>query len=143
MLKGINLTLMVGPAVPVPVPQVVVEVLTGVQVNSGGSRSGFQLTFSIGKNSPLLTTMLPAGYFDPMITRVVIIVTIAGMPNAIMDGMVTRQEVSPGNEPGKSTLAVTGEDLSVLMDVMEMPFMRYAAMPPIEKLFLMRAAMHR
>ena len=139
MLKGIHLTLMIGTAVPVPAPQVVVEALAGVQVNSGGSRSGFQLTFSIGKNSPLLTTMLPAGYFDPMITRVVIIVTIAGMPNVIMDGMVTRQEVSPDNEPGKSTLTVTGEDLSVLMDVLEMPFMRYPAMPEVARVALILA----
>jgi hypothetical protein len=46
-----------------------------------------------------------------------------------MDGIVTRQEVSPRNEPGQSTLTVTGEDLSILMDVVEMPFMRYPAMP--------------
>ncbi len=139
MLKGMHLTLMIGPAVPVTAPQVVVDSLTDVQVNSGGNKSGFQLTFSIGKNSPLLTTMLPAGYFDPIITRVVIIVTVAGMPNVIMDGIVTRQEVSPGNEPGKSTLTVTGEDLSVLMDILEMPFMRYPAMPEVARIALILA----
>ena len=32
MLKGIHLTLMIGPAVPVPVPQVVLDALTSVQV---------------------------------------------------------------------------------------------------------------
>jgi hypothetical protein len=139
MLKGMHLTIMIGPAVPVPAPQVVVDALTDAQVNSGGSKSGFQLTFSIGKNSPLLTTMLPAGYFDPIITRVVIIVTIAGMPNVIMDGIVTRQELSPGNEPGMSTLTVTGEDLSVLMDILEMPFMRYPAMPEVARVYLILA----
>jgi hypothetical protein len=129
MIKGINLTLMIGTAVPVPAPQTVVDTLTSVQVNSGGTHSGFQLTFSVGKNSPLLTTMLPAGYFDPMITRVIIIVTVRGNPDVIMDGMITHQEVSPSNEPGQSTLTVTGEDLSVLMDVVEMPFKRFPAMP--------------
>ena len=60
-----------------------------------------------------------------MITRVIIIVTLGGLPNVIMDGMVTRQELTPSNEPGQSTLTITGEDLSVVMDVVEMNFMRY------------------
>jgi hypothetical protein len=130
MLKGFYLTVLIGPAVPVPAPQIVVDALTDVQVNSSSDRSGFQLKFSVGKTSPLLTTMLPAGYFDPMITRVIIIVTVGGIPNVLMDGIVTRQELAPSNDPGQSTLTITGEDLSVLMDVVEMPFMRYPAMPP-------------
>jgi hypothetical protein len=138
MLKGVNLTLMIGPAVPVPVPQVVLDALTSVQVNSGGERSGFQLTFSVSKNSPLQTTMLPAGYFDPMITRVIIVVTVNGFPNVIMDGMVTRQEVSPSNEPGQSTLTITGEDLSVLMDVIEI-LRPFPAMPEVAQLYTILA----
>jgi hypothetical protein len=120
---------MIGPAVPVPAPKVVMDALTSIQVTSGGTRSGFQLTFSLGKTSPLLTTMLPAGYFDPMITRVIITVTVRGVPNVLMDGLVTQQELSPSNDPGQSTLTITGEDLSVVMGVVEMPFMRYPAMP--------------
>jgi hypothetical protein len=131
MLKGIHLTLMIGPAVPIPAPQSVIDALTSVQVNAGRDRSGFQLTFAVSKKSPLTTTLLPAGYFDPMITRVIIVVTVAGMPNVLMDGIVTRQEIAPSNEPGQSTLTITGEDLSVLMDVVEMPFMRYPGMPEI------------
>jgi len=129
MLKGVHLTLMIGPAVPVPAPQSVMDAITSVQVTSSKEQSGFQLTFAVSKNSPLLKTLLPAGYFDPVITRVVIIVTVNGSPNVIMDGMITRQELTPSNDPGQSTLTVTGEDLSILMDLLEMPFMRYPAMP--------------
>ena len=129
MLKGVHLTLMIGPGFPVPAPPVVLEALTSVQVNSDKDRSGFQIAFAIGRNSPLLTTMIPAGYFDPMITRVLIVVTVNGIPQVLMDGMVTRQEFAPSNDPGKSTFTITGEDLSVVMDVVEMPFMRYPAMP--------------
>lgn len=139
MLKGIHLSLMIGPAVPIPVPQVVIDALTSVQVTSGKDKSGFQLTFAISKNSPLLTMMLPAGYFDPMVTRVIIAVTLGGMPNAIMDGIVTRQELTPSSEPGQSTLTITGEDLSVLMDIVEMPFMRYPATPDIGQIYLILA----
>ena len=54
-------------------------------------------------------------------------VSIAGMPSVLMDGMVTRHELSPSSTPGQSTLTITGEDLSILMDIVEMPFMRYPA----------------
>jgi len=131
MLKGIQLTLMIGPAVPVPVPLVVMDALQSVQITSGKDKAGFQLTFAVSKSSPLLTTMLPAGYFDPMITRVIVILTLAGFPNVLMDGIVTQQELTPSSDPAQSTLTITGEDLSVLMDVVEMPFMRYPNLPDI------------
>jgi hypothetical protein len=138
VLKGIHLTLMIGPAVPVPAPRSVIDALTSVQVTSGKDRSGFQLSFAVSKKSPLLTTMLPAGYFDPMITRVVVIVTIGGVPNVLMDGIVTRQEMSPSNDPGKSTLTITGEDLSILMDVID-KIIPYPAMPDVAKLYAILA----
>ena len=134
MLKGIHLTLMIGPAVPIPAPQSVIDALTGVQVTSGRDRSGFQLTFAVSKRSPLLRTMLPAGYFDPMVTRVIVIVTLGGMPNVLMDGIVTRQELQPSSEPGQSTLTITGEDLSVLMDVIQ-KIIPYPAMPEIAQIY--------
>ena len=134
MLDGVALTLLVGPAVPVPAPRVVIDALVSVEVSTGITASGFQLTFSVGTTSPLLTTMLPAGYLDPIVTRVIIAVTVRGLPQVLMDGVVTRQELAPSNEPGRSTLTVTGEDLSILMDLVEMPFMRYPAMPEVAQL---------
>jgi len=121
MLKGIHLTLMIGPVVPIAASQVVMDALQSVQVTSGKDKSGFQLTFAVSKNSPLLKTMLPTGYFDPITTRVIVIVTLGGFPHVLMDGVVTRQELSPSSEPGQSTLTITGEDLSVLMDLIELP----------------------
>ena len=103
MLKGVHLTLLIGPAVPVPAPQSVIDALTSVQVTSGADRSGFQLTFARrASSSPLLTTLLPAGYFDPIITRVIIIVTVDGMPQRA-DGRhrhapgAARRATSPGS----------------------------------------------
>jgi hypothetical protein len=121
MADGVHLTLMIGPGLPVPVPRSVLDALESVQVTSGTDRAGFQLTFTAGKTASLVTTMLPAGYLDPIVTRVLIIVTLNGLPNVLMDGVVTQQEVTPANEPGKSTITVTGEDLSVLMDLVELP----------------------
>jgi hypothetical protein len=139
MNKGVHLTLLIGPAVPIPAPAVVLDALTSVQVTSSNDRSGFQLQFTVGKTSPLQTTLLPAGYFDPIVTRVIVIATVFGMPHVLMDGMVTRQEISPSSDPGKSTLTITGEDLSVLMDLVEMPFMRFPAMPIIARVYAILA----
>lgn len=139
MLKGVHLTLLIGPAVPIPAPKSVIDAVTSIQVTNGKDKSGFQITFAVSKNSPLLTTMLPAGYFDPIITRVIVIVTLNGFPNVLMDGMITQQELSPSSDPGQSTLTITGEDLSVLMDVVEMPFMLWPGMPAIARVYAILA----
>ena len=119
-MANLTLSLLIGPAVPVPAPQDVTDALTGISVNHGAERSGFQLTFAVSKESPLLTTLLPAGYFDPISTRVVIIATMGGFPNVLMDGMVTQQQLQPSSNPGESTLTITGEDLSVAMDIVSL-----------------------
>jgi hypothetical protein len=129
MVKGVYLTLLVGPAVPVPVPQSVIDALTSVQVTSAaGSRSGFQLTFTLSNRSPLHTIFLIAGGQTPLL-RVIIIVTINGIPNVLMDGVMTNQQVSPGSEPGQSTLTITGEDLTKVMDLVDFSGIPYPAMP--------------
>lgn len=139
MLKGAHVTVLIGPAVPIPAPKSVMDAIQRIQITSGKDKSGFQITFAVSKKSPLLNTMLPAGYFDPMVTRVIVVVTVAGMPHVIMDGIVTRQELAPHNDAGMSTLTITGEDLSVLMDIVQMPFMRYPAQPEIARLYVILA----
>jgi len=120
MVQGIHLTLMIGPAMPVPAPRMVVDALQSVEITSGRDKSGFQLAFAIGKDSPLLNTLLPAGYFDPIITRVIVMVSLGGLPHVLIDGMVTRQDLAPSNEPGQSTLTITGDDLSAAMDLVDL-----------------------
>lgn len=119
MLEGLYLTLMIGPLQnPMPASQPFMESLQSLQVNSGRDRTGFQLTFTLGKLTPL-QLMLATGSLDPMNTRVVIIATLRGMPNVLCDGVITQNQITPSNEPGQSTLTVTGEDLTVLMDLEE------------------------
>jgi len=135
MLSGIHLTLLIGPGVAVPAPKIVMDSVQSIQVNSGTDRTGFQISFAVGKLSPLLNTMLPAGYLDPIVTRVIIVVTLNAVPNVIMDGFVTRQEVSPSNEAGQSTISITGEDVSLAMDLVEL-VKPLPAMPDVAKVNL-------
>lgn len=139
MPGDVHLTLLIGPGAPVPAPAAVMDAVESVQVTSGTDRAGFQIVFTTGKRSPLLTTMLPAGYLDPIVTRVIILATVGGLPNVLMDGVVTRHDVAPSNTPGESKLTVTGEDLSVLMDIVEMPFMRFPAQPIVARVYTILA----
>jgi len=129
MLKGMHATLLVGPAVPVPVPRAIVDALQSFEVTSAaGSRSGFQLKFTVSNRSPLHTLLLLAGGRVPWL-RVLIVVTTDSLPTVMMDGLITQQQVTPGAQPGESTLTVTGEDLSVAMDQQEFNGLPYPAMP--------------
>jgi hypothetical protein len=129
--NSIHLTLMAGPGVPVPVPQIVVDALTSVQVtSSAGQRSGFQLTFTLSTRSPLHTIFLLAGGSMPPIFRVILVATLNGSPEVLMDGVMTQTEVSPGSESGQATLTVTGEDLTAVMDWIDFSGFPYPAMPP-------------
>ncbi|MET1080533.1 MAG: hypothetical protein ABWY06_21185 [Pseudomonas sp.] len=129
MLKGLHLSLLVGPALPVPVPKAVMDALQTVQVTSAaGTRSGFQISFALQNQSPLHSLLLLAGGSVPWL-RVMILVTINSLPMVMMDGLITKQEVSGSNEPGQSTLTITGEDLSVAMDQQEFNGLPYPAMP--------------
>jgi hypothetical protein len=117
MLKGIYLTLMVGSAVPVPVPRVVLDALTEVSVTTAArSASGFQLSFELSNRSPLQTLFLLAnGAMIPLL-RVVIIVTVNGTPEVLMDGVMTEHNISPGTGDRPATLTITGSDLTEVMN---------------------------
>ncbi len=140
MLKGIHLSLLIGPAVPAPVPREVLDALTGVQVTTtAGQVSGFQLTFTLSNRSPLQTIFLLSGGSPIPLIRVVIVATVNGTPEVLMDGVMTNHQVSPGAEAGYSTLTVTGEDLTRVMDYIDFSGVPYPAMPPEVRVVLILA----
>jgi len=129
-IKDIHLTLLIGPTVPVPVPKVVMSALQSVEVTTSvGARSGFQLSFTLSNQSPLHTIFLLAANASLLALRVILVATINGTPSVLADGVITRQEVSPGPGAGVSVLTVTGEDLTTVMDRQEMSGIPYPAMP--------------
>lgn len=128
MNRGFYLTLMMGGFNANPVPQPVIDALTEVNVSSTvGSQAGFQLKFTLGKNSPV-QQMMNAGGFDPR-QRVVIAVTVNGQTEVLMDGIITRQDLAPSSAAGKTVLSVTGLDLTALMDFIDLTGIPYPALP--------------
>jgi hypothetical protein len=131
MLKGIHLTLMIGPVVPVPAPRSVLDALQSIDITVNDTGPGvFQLRFTVSKQSPLETFfLLTAGATPINIMRVVVMVTVNGEPSVLIDGIVTQQQVLPGDDAAHSTLSITGEDLSVVMKQIDFSGFPFPATP--------------
>jgi hypothetical protein len=140
MVKGFHLTLMIGPAVPLPVSQEILEALSSVSVTTtSDTGSAFQLEFKLSSRSPLQTLFLLAGGASIPMVRVVVVVTVNGTPEVLIDGVMTNHEVRTGTDGGDSVLTITGEDLSRVMDYIDFSGLPYPAMPPEARVVLVIA----
>jgi hypothetical protein len=77
----------------------------------------------------LKTLFLLSGGASIPLVRVIIVVTINGTPEVLMDGVMTNHEITSGKDPGHSVLTITGEDLSRVMDYIDFSGIPYPAMP--------------
>ena len=117
MLDSVQLNLFMGPFVPMTAPRAVLDALDSVEVtvNDTGT-SGFQLTFIIDKQSPLQILFLLSGGSPLLFMRVVLAAIVNGVSTVLIDGVVTNNQIAPGDKGSNSTLTITGEDLSALMN---------------------------
>lgn len=130
MRDGAQLSLYTGPVVPVAAPQSVVDALTEVTVTTRDvGPTAFQLTFGLSTRSPLHTVFLISGGVPLLFLRVVVAVTVNGTPSVLVDGVVTHHQVLPGADAGHSSLVLTGEDLSALMNQQDFSGFPFPAMP--------------
>jgi hypothetical protein len=113
-MLGIRLQLLIGqPDVPLPPPYEVVDALVSLKVtNNDRRRDAFQMVFNLGRDSLLEYGLLRSGILD-VPNRVIILAIFGGLPQVLIDGIITDHQVIPSNEPGRSQLRVTGEDISV------------------------------
>jgi hypothetical protein len=117
LLSSVQFTLMMGPIIAVPVPSTVLESLAEVEVNIHDLEpSGFKLTFSVDKQSPLQLLFLLTGGLPLLFMRCILVATVNGVANVLIDGVITQNEISPGDKGSNSTLSLFGRDLTALMD---------------------------
>jgi hypothetical protein len=83
----------------------------------------------LSNESPLQTFFLLAGGALPPVLRVVLIATVNGTANVLMDGVVTETAIQPGANGANSTLTITGEDLSAVMDWIDFSGTPFPGMP--------------
>jgi hypothetical protein len=123
-LLGLNLTLSVGSMTPDPAPLQLTQALQSVEVTrSDEGPSAFQLTFYADRSGPFQSDYpLLRSPLLKLFNRILITVTFNGTPRVLMDGFITHHQLMPGDASKGSTLVVTGEDVSVLMDLVDLPF---------------------
>jgi hypothetical protein len=117
LLDSVQLTLMMGPIIAVPVASIVLEALSEVEVTIHDLEpSGFKLTFSVDKQSPLQLMFLLTNGLPLLFLRCILVATVNGVPNVLIDGVITRNEIAPGDKGSNSTLSLYGRDLTAVMD---------------------------
>ena len=117
MLSNVQLTLMMGPVIAVPVPSIVLQSLAEVEVTVNDIEpSGFKLTFSVDKQSPLQLIFLLSGGVPLLFMRCILVATVNGTANVLIDGVITQHEIAPGDKGSNSTLSLLGRDLTAVMD---------------------------
>ena len=124
MVRGITLRLALGTSRPAPAPQFIAEALQSVEVTQcDQSPSGFQLLFNAERTKGFSSDyeLLSRSLLAPK-TRVILTITLNGTPSILMDGFITQQELIHSQEFGAATLSVTGEDISITMDLDQYSF---------------------
>jgi hypothetical protein len=134
MLKGIHLTLLIGPVVPVPAPRIVIDALDSVEVRTAaGSASGFELKLRINSKSELNQIFLIAtgGAASPVTPplRVMMIVTMNSFPHVLFDGVMTQVDVQAGQNNSPGQISIKGEDLTRVMGTFDFSGLPFPAMP--------------
>ena len=123
-MSGVYLSLWVGhKMLPTPASSDMIDALERVEVtHSDDERSGFQLTFRAKRSglffNPVDFPLLLKRQLQPF-QRVILTVTLNWLPQIVMDGIITDQQLTP-ESPDQATLIVTGEDISLLMDLDEL-----------------------
>jgi hypothetical protein len=114
---GVRLQLLIGANVPRPAPFEVMDAFVALEVrNNDRERDVFDMELTLGKDSLIDYGLLLNGYFDPP-NRIIIAVLIGVIPEVLIDGVITSHQVIPSNRPGASTLRITGEDISLRLDL--------------------------
>ncbi len=140
MLSSVQLTLMMGPVIAFPVPSSVLESLAEVEVTINDLEpSGFKLTFSVDKQSPLQLLFLLTGGLPLLFMRCILVATVNGLPNVLIDGVITQNEIAPGDKGSNSTLTLLGRDLTAVMDQSNWSGLPFPACPREARVLMLLA----
>lgn len=120
MMSSGHLKVLIGSDVPKPAPPELTEAIQSVSVTlKDEGKSGFQLVVQVGRSGTSDVRDYPL-LADPLLSlfnRVILTVALGGTPHVLVDGVITTREFLPGGQPGAAILTLTGEDVSVMMDL--------------------------
>lgn len=116
-MTGVGYTLLVG---MVPAPEPLLQAVQQIEVESSVDvASVFRVRFGISQTATGDWSVLEVDPFRPFLPVAVRVQRGLGPPEAIINGYVTSQAVRYGEDPGSSSLEVTGMDATLLMNLHE------------------------
>src|SRR5687767_1708898 len=90
MLLGVNLSLLIGPTIPIPATPDIAEAIKSVSItNNDEGRSGFQIVLQVGRSGPtdLLDYSLLLNPLLRPFNRVIMMALFNAIPRVLMDGV--------------------------------------------------------
>lgn len=100
-----------------------IEALQGIQVTRGEKApSTFSITFHDERRHGSNDFPLMGNPQLQPFTRTRILTTVDGSTEVLIDGYLTGRQLAPAPGPGGTTLTVSGEDVSVKMDMIQISF---------------------
>ena len=121
---SIQLELWLGDMIPSPAPAQITEKLQKAEITRNtDSPSAFQLVFQADRTAGLSPDFaLLSGGLLKAGNRVLVGVRINGAFTVLIDGFITHQELAHDTQFGASSLTISGEDVSILMDRLDISF---------------------
>lgn len=120
-LANIQLSLLIGQLMPLPAPAELMRALQSVSINqSYDGPGGFQIVFRAERGAAL--SLDYALFNNPRLkpgSRVVLTAAIKGTPRVLMDGIIDHYQFNPASGSTGASLTVSGEDLTALMNMVE------------------------
>ncbi len=115
--EGISYTLLIG---MVPAPQPLLDALQEIEIDcSVEEASVFRIRFGITKTEIGDWSILDLDPFKPLLPVSIRLQQGVGVPQSVINGYVTEHTVSYAEQPGSSTLDVTGMDATLAMNMTE------------------------
>ncbi len=121
-MLGVQLLLLMGKTLPTPASNHLIQALESIEVSqSDEGRSGFQIVFRAGRAGVqdwIDDRLLKTSSLNPF-SRVIVAMVFGVIPKVVIDGIITHRQFAPSAQLGSSTLTITGEDVSIMMDMEE------------------------
>jgi hypothetical protein len=118
---SMNLLLLLGKTVPKPVPSRINEAISKIEITQIlGDRSGFQVSFQLNRvelSEQLDDPLIKETLLEPF-SRMILGITIDATSEILLDGIITHHQIQYTDE-GEIIFVVTGEDVSIMMDLEE------------------------
>jgi hypothetical protein len=117
--RPLQLTVLLGTPPVLTLSRDAIDALTGASVQTPASgRAGFQLAFETDKKRVVDELQRKFQFGLNPAVRVILVATLGGVPQVLCDGVVTQHQHAP-TSTGRTTITITGEDLTILMDLVD------------------------